>query len=110
MSVPETGRKAPARAAPANGHGDRLDQYRRLIESLTDYAIFSLSTSGFITSWNSGAQSTFGYDTQEALGHHYSLIFTDDDIASGRPERQLSAAIATGKESCDGWHVRKDGT
>jgi diguanylate cyclase (GGDEF)-like protein/PAS domain S-box-containing protein len=111
MSVPETRRKTPAAAAPTNGHvGDPLDQYRRLIESLTDYAIFSLSTTGLITSWNSGAQFTFGYDSQDVLGHHYSLIFTDEDIASDLPEKELSAAIATGKASCDGWHVRKDGS
>jgi diguanylate cyclase (GGDEF)-like protein/PAS domain S-box-containing protein len=110
MSMPETRWKAPAGSAATNGHVDSLDQYGRLIESLTDYAIFSLSTSGFITSWNSGAQFTFGYEAKEALGHHYALIFTDDDVASGRPERELSAAITRGKESCDGWHVRKDGS
>ena len=85
-----------------------LDQYRRLIESLTDYAIFSLSEDGCITSWNSGATLTFGYDSGEVLGRHYSLIFTEEDIANRRPELELFAAVAAGKASCDGWHIRKD--
>jgi diguanylate cyclase (GGDEF)-like protein/PAS domain S-box-containing protein len=87
-----------------------LDQYRRLIESLTDYAIFSLSVDGRIASWNSGAKQTFGYDRAEVLGKDYSLIFTAEDIASGRPESELLGSLELGKSTVDGWHVRKDGS
>ena len=87
-----------------------LDQYQRLIESLTNHAIFSLSADGRIATWNSGAKQTFGYDEHDVVGKHYSLIFTAEDIANGRPEKELHAALEHGKESVDGWHVRKDGT
>jgi diguanylate cyclase (GGDEF)-like protein/PAS domain S-box-containing protein len=86
------------------------DQYERLIESLTNHAIFALSAEGHIASWNSGAKQTFGYDEHEVLGKSYSLIFTAEDIASGRPEAELRASLEHGKESVDGWHVRKDGS
>jgi len=85
-----------------------LNQYRRLIESLTDYAIFALSVDGRIVSWNSGAKQTYGYDEHEVLGKSYSLIFTPEDIALGRPESELKSALAKGKASVEGWHVRKD--
>jgi diguanylate cyclase (GGDEF)-like protein/PAS domain S-box-containing protein len=87
-----------------------LDQYRRLIESLTNYAIFALSVDGRIASWNSGAKQTFGYDEGEVLGQDYSLIFTAEDVASGRPEAELVESVERGKSSVDGWHVRKDGS
>ncbi|MGZ6130075.1 MAG: sensor domain-containing protein [Vulcanimicrobiaceae bacterium] len=87
-----------------------LDQYRRLIESLTDYAIFALSVDGRIASWNSGAKQTFGYDEHEVLGNNYSLIFTPEDIANGRPEAELLASLESGQSSIDGWHVRRDGS
>jgi diguanylate cyclase (GGDEF)-like protein/PAS domain S-box-containing protein len=90
--------------------GQPLDQYQRLIESLTNHAIFSLSADGRIATWNSGAKQTFGYDEHEVVGKNYSLIFTAEDIASGRPGKELRAALEHGKESVDGWHVRKDGT
>src|SRR5271155_4209821 len=87
-----------------------LDQYRRLIESLTDYAIFGLSRDGRIVSWNVGAEHTFGYSGAEVIGQHYSLIFTSEDVAEGCPKIELRTALRQGKESVDGWHVRKDGT
>jgi diguanylate cyclase (GGDEF)-like protein/PAS domain S-box-containing protein len=94
------------RAAPS----DPVDFDRRLIDSLTDYAIFSLSAEGVITSWNPGALLTFGYEAEDVIGRHYSLIFTDDDVANRLPEKELLVALAIGKATCDGWHVRKDRT
>jgi diguanylate cyclase (GGDEF)-like protein/PAS domain S-box-containing protein len=87
---------------------DPVDQDRRLVDSLTDYAIFSLSADGVITSWNSGALLTFGYEAEDVIGRHYSLIFTEDDVAKRLPEKELLVAVESGKATCDGWHVRKD--
>jgi len=93
------------------GHlGNALDQNRRLIDNLTDYAIFSLTPTGRIVNWNSGAASIFGFNAFEVVGKPYSMIFTADDIASGRPEAELRAARHDGKKAVDGWHVRKDGS
>ena len=89
---------------------ESLDQYRRLIESLTDYAIVALSLDGSIASWNSGAEFVFGYTSDEALGRHYSLLFTAEDIAKGFPDSELQAALVLGKETVEGWHRRQDGS
>ena len=88
---------------------ESLDQYRRLIESLTDYAIVALSLDGSIASWNSGAEFVFGYTADEALGNHYSLLFTPEDVARGFPNSELQKALVLGKETVEGWHRRKDG-
>ena len=87
-----------------------LDQYRRLIDSLIDYAIFSLSVDGKIASWNPGAEQTFGYSGHEVIGKHYSLLFNAEDIAKGSPEEELRAALEHGETAIDGWLVRKDGS
>ena len=94
----------------ASAATDPLGQYQRLIESLSNYAIFALSVDGRITTWNSGAKQTFGYDGSDVLGKNFSLLFTAEDIANGRPVAELQAAAKAGKESVDGWHVREDGT
>jgi diguanylate cyclase (GGDEF)-like protein/PAS domain S-box-containing protein len=98
-----------ANVATAIPPHEPLDQYRRLIESLTDYAIFALSPEGLIASWNSGASLTFGYKEEEVLGRSYSMLFSEEDVLRGRPEAELQAAIEKGRESVDGWHVRKGG-
>ena len=97
----------PAPTVPVHGS---LDQYRRLIESLVDYAIFELSFAGEIVSWNLGATQTFGFAERDVLGKNYSVLFTEEDIEKGRPEAELRASVELGKSAVDGWHIRKDGS
>ncbi len=44
----------------------------------SDDAIVSKNLDGTITSWNKGAECTFGYTAEEALGKHISLIIPAD--------------------------------
>jgi PAS domain S-box-containing protein len=81
-----------------------------LIEAVTDYAIYMLDTDGIVSSWNPGARRFKGYEQAEIVGHHFSRFYTDEDRASGLPERALAAAREQGKFEGEGWRVRKDGT
>jgi diguanylate cyclase (GGDEF)-like protein/PAS domain S-box-containing protein len=103
-------RKGLHRPAPTLTVDGPLWQYRRLIETLTDYAIFTLASDGCIATWNAGAKEAFGYSASEVIGSHYRLIFTPEDRASELPEAELRAARNAGKAAIDGWHVRKDGS
>jgi PAS domain S-box-containing protein len=47
-------------------------RYRRLIEAVTDYAIFQLDPNGHVTTWNAGAQRIKGYAPDEIIGQHFS--------------------------------------
>jgi diguanylate cyclase (GGDEF)-like protein/PAS domain S-box-containing protein len=85
-------------------------RHDRLIEGLSEYAIFGLSIDGRIASWNEGATQIFGYTADEVLGRDYAMLFSDDDLSAGRPQAELVASLEWGKTSVDGWHVRKDGT
>jgi PAS domain S-box-containing protein len=49
-------------------------RYRLLVESITDYAIYMLSPTGLITSWNAGAQRFKGYQAREIIGRHFSTF------------------------------------
>jgi PAS domain S-box-containing protein len=44
----------------------------------SDDAIISKNLDGIITSWNKGAECTFGYTAEETLGKHISLIIPVD--------------------------------
>ena len=60
--------------------------------------------------WNVGAARILGYDEAEILGEHFSRFFTPEDLAAGKPERELAQARAKEKGDDDNWLVRKDGT
>src|SRR4051812_15688302 len=85
-------------------------QFRLLVESVVDYAIYLLDTSGRVMSWNTGAERIKGYSAAEILGRHFSLFYPPEDRAAGRPEAMLAHAAKEGRTSAQGWRVRRDGT
>jgi PAS domain S-box-containing protein len=85
-------------------------RYRLIVDSVTDYAIYMLDPAGIVSSWNPGAQRFKGYERKEILGQHFSRFYTDEDRASGLPERALKTAATEGRFEHEGWRVRKDGT
>jgi two-component system CheB/CheR fusion protein len=84
--------------------------YRQMIDSLQDYAIFSMDNNLIINSWSSGAENIFGYKTEEAIGQQFSIIFTEDDIKNGAPENEIERSLADGRATDNRWHICKDGS
>ena len=85
-------------------------QFRLLVESVTDYAIYLLDTVGGVASWNAGAERIKGYAAAEILGRHFSVFYPPEERAAGRPERMLELAAREGRVTAHGWRVRKDGS
>jgi PAS domain S-box-containing protein len=84
--------------------------FRLMVESVSDYAIVMLDPEGRVASWNTGAQRIKGYPTDEILGRHFSLFYPPDDVAAGKPQRNLDQAAASGRHEDEGWRIRKDGS
>lgn len=89
---------------------DSSDLYRRLVESVSDYAIFALDAKGYISSWNPGAQHIKGYTADEIIGRHFSSFYPPEDIAWGKPAWELEVAAREGRIEDEGWRLRKDGS
>ncbi|AZD16017.1 PAS domain S-box protein [Pseudomonas chlororaphis] len=85
-------------------------QFRLLVQSVTDYAIYMLDPNGRVSSWNLGAQRIKGYLPQEIIGEHFSRFYTEQDRLDGVPLRTLEIATREGRFEKQGWRVRKDGT
>ena len=86
------------------------ERYRLLVESARDYAIFMVDPSNTIIYWNSGAERVFGWTAEEALGQSGELIFTPEDRAIEREEKEIAIALRDGSATDRRWHLRKDGT
>ncbi|MFK3772308.1 nitrogen regulation protein NR(II) [Pseudomonas sp. NPDC089406] len=85
-------------------------RYEQLVQAVVDYAIYMLDPTGHVVSWNAGAQRIKGYRADEVIGRHFSLFFTEQDCADGRPAWLLRQALEQGVAQDEGWRVRKDGT
>lgn len=85
-------------------------QFRLLVEGVTDYAIYMLDPQGRISSWNSGARRIKGYTPEEIIGQHFSEFYTPEDRAAGAPQHALETAAQQGRFENEAWRVRKDGS
>lgn len=104
------GRDVTSRKQVQEAQRDAEERLRMMVESVKDYAIFSLNTEGCITSWNTGAERVFGYTEAEIVGHKNAIIFTPEDRASGAPAQEITKAAVTGRAEDERWHLRKDGS
>jgi PAS domain S-box-containing protein len=86
------------------------EQFRLLVQGVTDYAIYLLSPEGNVSSWNAGAERIKGYAPEEIIGKHFSQFYTAEDRAADLPQRALEIARREGRFEKEGWRVRKDGT
>ena len=86
------------------------ERFRLLVEGVKDYAIFMLDADGYITTWNLGAHRIKGYESEEIIGEHFSIFYTDEDVERGHLEEELRIAAADGSYEEEGIRVRKGGS
>jgi len=84
--------------------------YRLLVQSIVDYAIYMLDVNGYVVSWNLGAERFKGYKAEEVIGTHFGQFYTEEDRAADVPSLALERATKDGRFENEGWRVRKDGS
>jgi PAS domain S-box-containing protein len=83
------------------------DRFRWLADGVRDYALFTMDTTGRVTSWNVGAERMLGYAQSEIVGQNFSCIFPPEDIQAPAAETKLHKALRTGRAEYEGWSIRR---
>ena len=86
------------------------NQFKLLVNGVTDYALYMLTPAGIVANWNAGGQRIKGYAPEEIIGQSFARFYTAADQAAGKPARALKIAEETGHYEEEGWRVRKDGS
>jgi PAS domain S-box-containing protein len=86
------------------------EQFRLLVQGVTDYALYMLDPEGRVSSWNVGAERIKQYRAEEIIGEHFSRFYTTNDLQKGEPQNAIETARREGRFEKEGWRVRKDGT
>lgn len=84
------------------------ERFRLLVEGVTDYAIYMLDVDGRITSWNGGAQRITGYQRDEIVGEHLSVLYSPEERGT-LPWTELAEARNSGRAETEGWRTKKNG-
>ena len=85
-------------------------QFRLLVESVEEYAIYMLDPEGNVATWNSGARKMKGYSADEIIGKNFACFYMPDEVAAGKPLWNLKEAEKKGHVRDQGIRVRKDGS
>lgn len=86
------------------------EQFRLLVQGVTDYALYMLDPDGLVSSWNAGAERIKLYREDEVIGQHFSRFYTEEDRQLDQPALALRVAAREGRFEREGWRVRKDGS
>jgi PAS domain S-box-containing protein len=97
----------PRKGSPTTEIGD---QFRLLVSTVVDYAIFMLDPAGHVVTWNDGAERIKGYSADEIIGKHFSIFYPADQVHIRKPDWELEVATRDGRYEEEGWRVRKDGS
>jgi len=77
---------------------EAVDFITNILESSTEYSVIGKDLDGKILLWNEGARRLYGYEPDEVVGKaNSSILHTEADVASGRPQEILDAALHNGK-------------
>jgi PAS domain S-box-containing protein len=104
---------APPRALGDERHVGLIptpEPFRLLVESVKDYAIFMLDPTGHVATWNAGAERIKGYAAHEIIGHHFSVFYEPEVVATGKCDFELEVAARDGRFEDEGFRLRKDGS
>lgn len=100
--------QAPSKIRPV----EQVDAaaFQLLVQSVKDYGIFMLDPEGNIRTWNLGAERIKGYRSDEVIGKHFSIFYTQADRDRRHPDHELAIARVEGRFEEEGWRLRKDGS
>lgn len=82
---------------------------RLFVERVGDFAVATLDPQGIVTSWNVGAETITGYKASEVVGKSFTLFYTPQDRADGKPQRVLHEAATRGRFEEIGTRVGQNG-
>jgi len=86
------------------------EQFHILVDSVEEYAIYMLDSTGNVMTWNSGAQRIKQYNAEEIIGKNFACFYTAEDVAAEKPQHNLREAARRGSIRDQGPRVRQDGS
>lgn len=84
--------------------------FKRIFENSKSTCILVLDLAGNIQDINIGFQKSFGYSPESLIGRNFIILFTEEDIGKGLPEKELKEVLETGSANDNNYLVHEDGS
>jgi PAS domain S-box-containing protein len=86
------------------------DLLHLILESATDFAIFTTDPNGITTSWNVGAERLLGYAGEEIIGKSSDATFPPEEGGASAAAEERRIALTEGRVEDERCQMKKDGT
>jgi PAS domain S-box-containing protein len=110
----ETNRGVVALYGELDDSAERLreaeDRLRLLLDSVQDYAICMLTTTGEVASWSAGAERLFRFSPEDIIGHTFARFYSAREREAGIPEAHIRKANANNRSESEDVVLRSDGS
>ncbi len=81
----------------------------RIPSWVQDYALYLLDVQGRVAAWYAGAARIYGYQQDETIGQHVSLLYPNEAPLRACLQENLHRAEVEGHIGAEGWQARKGG-
>jgi PAS domain S-box-containing protein len=85
------------------------DFYKRVFDSLKEFAIYTTDKERIITSWNEGAKNILLYTADEIIGQSVDILYLPQDLKEKVPAVEMTTAIREGMAINERFHLKKGG-
>ena len=86
------------------------ESLRNPVDTISNYAIITLDTDGFITSWNRGAQNIYGWAADDVMTKYFGFIYEAADQECEEPRQNLDRVKSEGFYHEEGLRKKADGS
>ena len=86
------------------------NRFEILVNSVKELAIYIVDKNGNVLTWNDGARNIKGFSSDEIIGKHISIFYTDEAKENDLPARLLNVAAEEGNSQDEGFRIKKDGS
>lgn len=87
-----------------------LDYYRALFDRPKTNAALLIDENGLILETNRAFRLSFGYETEDLIGQHFSLLFSENDQKKDLPDREITKVLDEGQSFDNNYLVNKNKT
>jgi len=85
-----------------------LDYYRALFDSPKTNSVLLIDPNGIILETNRAFLMSFGYESTDLVGQHFSMLFSEGDQKKDLPTRELNTVLDEGQSFDNNYLVNKN--
>jgi diguanylate cyclase (GGDEF)-like protein/PAS domain S-box-containing protein len=89
-------------------HSNR-ERMRAFFESVQDYAMYTIDTSGRVEDWNESIARLAGFAAEDVQSRHFRMFFSTDSFDPATFDGMLDGALKNGWRKMEGWCLFKSG-